>query len=89
MKSGLYSILDVRAGFFSAPFVAPNHLVARRVFAQAVQDPASTLNKWPADFQLHHVGEFDDAAGYVQPREPVQFLSSGVNVMEDSSNERS
>lgn len=65
MKQGVYSCLDRKAALFSRPFVVQNHAVALRAFEAAKQDPSSEISKFPTDFELYHVGYFDDDTGVV------------------------
>lgn len=56
----LYSIVDIKAEVGSPPFVAQNHGVASRMFADLVNGGGEALPaKYPADFKLVHVGFWD------------------------------
>ncbi|WNK13662.1 MAG: nonstructural protein [Microvirus sp.] len=76
------SIYDVKANMYHFPFAASNREVAKRQFAATVSDPASMLSKFPADFILQVVGEYDDSSASIQPYEAVDNLCNGSNVRE-------
>ncbi len=60
MILNIYSVKDVKVGVFKTPFFQNSNVEAIRSFQQAVQDENSVLNKYPADFELWHIGGFDD-----------------------------
>lgn len=65
-----YSIRDLKSGLFSQPFFFLNEFVAVRSFAVTASDPSSMVHRFPADFQLFWVGEFDDGVGLLTSRTP-------------------
>lgn len=62
----IYSIRDLKADAFAAPFCLPNDAVALRATAEAANDPETTLFKHPGDFQLWYVGKFDQSTGHLE-----------------------
>lgn len=65
MKMNLYSIYDNKALVYAIPFCAANHATALRMFGSACEDRGTNLNKYPNDFCLYCIGEFDDSNGMV------------------------
>lgn len=63
MKLKAYSIRDTKGEIFHAPFYQPTYGLAERHFESAVNDPRSTINQFPEDFDLYYVGEYDDQTG--------------------------
>lgn len=61
----LFSVYDKKAMFFDSPFCVENDVQAARAFEQAVNDPRSTLSKYPADFALYYLGEFEGSTGAI------------------------
>lgn len=61
----LFSVYDKKAMFFDSPFCVENEVQAARAFDQAVNDPRSTLSKYPADFALYYLGEYDPGSGAI------------------------
>ncbi|QXP44311.1 MAG: nonstructural protein [Arizlama microvirus] len=80
MKIQTYAIYDTKARCFSQPFYAPNDEVALRMFQITAGDPGSNLSKFPADFSLHHLAEYDDEIAsftQTQPR-PLGLASQFI-----------
>lgn len=63
MTTEIYSVYDSKAMTYGQPFHAINDGVAIRMFGGAANDPETTLNKFPEDFVLYHLGRFDDQSG--------------------------
>lgn len=84
MKLGLYSILDKKAGVYSSPFSAMNAEVACRMVCTSMSDPNSNLGKFPDDYQVWCIGEFDDTTGNIQ--EDVYFVVALSNISKYGEN---
>jgi len=57
----IYSVRDNKAGTFSRPFFEHTDAAAVRAFTTAARDNQSQISQFPDDFELHKIGEFDDA----------------------------
>lgn len=77
MITKVFSVYDVKAGFYGQPFFSPNSDTAKRSFSDACRDEKSMVYKHPNDFVLFEVGEFDDLVGEISSFKPVN-LGSGV-----------
>lgn len=62
----VFSVYDSKAKVFNIPFLFPIAALAVRGFTSAVSDPRSSLNKFPDDFVLFEIGEFDDVSGHFE-----------------------
>lgn len=60
MNLFIYSIKDVKSKSFSQPFYETHDEVAKRGASTAVNDPKTTLNKFPDHFELYKIGEWND-----------------------------
>lgn len=58
-----FSVFDKVAKAFMPPFFIPNIGMAIRAFGDDVTRSNSHISKHPADFDLYHVGAFDDNDG--------------------------
>jgi len=58
-----FSIFDKVALTFAPPFFMPNVGMAVRAFGDDVVRPNSQIGVHPQDYDLYHVGAFDDATG--------------------------
>lgn len=60
MIKQLFVVFDNKACIYGNPFTSPHQEVALRDFGYACQDQNSELSKFPDDFSLLRLGEFDD-----------------------------
>lgn len=65
----IYSIFDLKAQAFSAPFTHVNDEVAKRVLRDMLASNNSIYSRHPEDFALYFVGEFDDASAQITVNE--------------------
>lgn len=80
MKQQVFSIQDNKTAFYHLPFFSPTHASGVRSFLQLAQDSNSLVSKYPGDFSLFHIGEFDDESGQLSASMPV-FVCSAVGVL--------
>jgi len=59
----VYSVFDSKAEAYNSPFLAITRGAAIRAVTDSVNDPKSVYHRWPADFTLFEIGEFDDSSG--------------------------
>lgn len=65
MKQVMMAVSDRAVGAFMRPFFAPSVGVAVRSFTDEVNRPEGEMHKHPEDYELHHLGEFDEESGQV------------------------
>lgn len=63
MMLEVFAIFDNKARAFNQPFYFPTVEVAQRAFRTVTNDETSQIHKSPADYELFHLGRFDDATG--------------------------
>lgn len=73
MNIGVYSILDRKAGAYGELLFFTNDAIAHRAIAEVMTQP-SNYTKYPEDFDMYHVGFFDNETGIIRPCE-VRFVS--------------
>lgn len=67
-----FSIYDEKAKTFSKPFFMPSMGLALRALNDIVDDPQTSLAKYPQDFKLYNLGSFDDNKGeFIGVPQPV------------------
>lgn len=67
MKLQMVATRDIVANLYSTPQFVPTLGQAVRSFGDACKnksDPNNILAKHPRDFELWHLGEYDDESGY-------------------------
>lgn len=72
-----YSVYDIKAEAYAVPFFLHRHEVAIRSFRDAVLDPKHPMSAHPGDYQLFHVGSWDDARGVFLEFGAPQFICNG------------
>lgn len=78
MIQGLYAIHDQRVQAFNSPFSVAHDDLAIRGFIHEINRPGSDLGNHFRDYSLWKLGEFDDQAGVITPKQLL--LKSGVEV---------
>ena len=64
MKHILVSLKDIKSGVFTPPIPFRSVGEARRAYMEAIlKDPM--LSKYPDDFELYHVGDWDNETGEI------------------------
>lgn len=81
MKFRVYSIFDDKVGSFSTPFFSMRDELAKRNFSALADDkePNNMVRRFPADFSLYFLAEFDtDSGQFVSNDKPV-FLCRAID----------
>nr|QJB20823.1 MAG: nonstructural protein [Microvirus sp.] len=73
-KLNVFTVRDDKANAFLSPFFMPTIAVAIRSFGAECRNSDSNFSKFPEDFSLYHIGEYDEESGTITPIIPV-FLS--------------
>lgn len=76
----LYSVKDVKAASFFRPFPSVNDQVAIRDLKTLVNSEDSEISKYPEDYELWYIGEFDEKQGNLIPNQ--DFLVNCVDLKE-------
>lgn len=81
MELKIFAIRDTKAGFYSPPFFKQTHTEAERDFREIANDQKSSLNKYPEDFDLYHLGTYDDQSGKMALEPSPVHMLKAVNVI--------
>lgn len=65
MITKMFAVYDSKAQVYGTPFCMGTIGLALRAFTDLAKDPQSTVSKYPQDFSLFQVGEYDDQLGQV------------------------
>lgn len=63
----IYAVYDKKAMVYAPPFFVNTAIEAVRAFGELVSDGRSTVAKYPSDFALYWLGDFDDCSGSFIP----------------------
>ena len=78
MIQKVFSVFDIKAACYSAPFFQHNDSVATRSFIDVVNDPKSAVYIHPEDYILREIGEFDDNTGVLKAIEPKTLVTASA-----------
>lgn len=81
MITMLFSVYDSAAERFLEPFCAPTVEFAIRSFKEAVTRDGHQFNKFPEDYTLFKVGEYDQESGSLKPVATPQSLGVAITFM--------
>ena len=59
----VYTVYDTKAEIYMNPFFQKARGEAIRSFTNLANDESTTVGKYPADFVLFEIGEYDDSSG--------------------------
>lgn len=85
MLTKAFAVFDSKAGYFQVPFFSPTVGTGLRLFESLCRDSQSMVSKYPSDFSLFLVGEYNDQSGELIPCIPVS-VGTAVSVLGDSTN---
>ncbi len=77
-KFQMYSIYDAKAQIFHPPYFNLTHGEAERTFGQIVNDEKTQISQFPEDFDLYHIGEYNDSTGKMSPNETPKHMLKAI-----------
>lgn len=77
----IFAMLDVKANHFLQPFPETSTIAALRGFEVAVNEGKSTFSRFPDDFCLMELAEFDQETGKITPYISPNNLGSARSVL--------
>lgn len=81
MRTKIYSIRDSKSEIFNSPIFQRTHGEAERNFHNLVNDEKSNVNKYPDDFDLYYIGEYDDQTGKIESLDTPQHIVKAVQLV--------
>lgn len=84
MKFKVFTAYDSKAEAFNTPFFMPKSGQAIRAFAEQVNKEGTDFNKFPADFTLFELGEYDDDTGLLTPLSTPKSLGLAMEFLENA-----
>lgn len=82
MRMQSFSVYDSKASAYMLPWFMQSPGEAQRAFTEMVNDPRqqNALTKYPEDFTLFHLGEWDDSTGQFHPFKTPKPLCKALEV---------
>lgn len=91
----VFTVYDSKAELYMTPFFMHNDKSAQRTFGDAANDPSHMFNKYPTDYALFELGEFDDDTGVIKMHEQkknlglaAEYLINPITEQEYNTNEK-
>nr|QJB19509.1 MAG: nonstructural protein [Microvirus sp.] len=75
----LFAIRDTKGQFYGNPWTKRTPGEAERDFTQLAQDPQSTIHKFPQDYDLYELGDFDENTGKITPLDTPHHIAKAVD----------
>lgn len=79
----IFSIYDSKVKAFTTPFFRDHAQNAIRGFSQLVSDSKTDMAKWPDDYYLYELGEFDEIQGKFINHDSPFSLGSGLQFKDE------
>lgn len=77
----VYSIRDSKGEQYNPPFLQKTHGEAERSFKDLASKQDTFIHKYPEDYDLYFLGEFDDSSGKYQPLDAPQHMIKAVQLI--------
>lgn len=81
MRKSILAVFDAKAQAFTTPFFHSTPESAQREFQEAVNDPKTDFNRWPEDYTLMHVGDYDHETGVITPVDPPLGVAAAATLI--------
>ena len=75
----IYAIKDCKIGFSNSIFLKTSDELALRDFTILVNQPGTTVQMFPADFELYCVGDYDQNSGVIIS--DIRFISNALSLV--------
>lgn len=72
----VYSVLDAKVGAYLVPIYMRSRGEAIRAFTGTCQNKESDFARFPEDYALYFLGEFDDSQGTFLCHNPIRVIGA-------------
>lgn len=80
MNLKMYSIRDSKGEIYMQPMFQKTHGEAERTFKQLANDDKTTICKFPEDYDLYYLGEYNDQTGKISSLDTPQHIIKAANL---------
>nr|UXQ88114.1 MAG: nonstructural protein [Microvirus sp.] len=80
MKMKIYVIFDSKIEAYHNPFFAQADREALTMIYETAKDPKTTFNKYPEDYTLFYIGNYNQLEGTIEPSNVQTSLGSVLNI---------
>lgn len=85
MKLKIFTIFDSKAEAYLPPFFMKTKGEAIRAWTSTIQDPNTQFSKYPADYTLFEIGEYDDQMASLTQHKNLVSLGNGIEYQRGSN----
>lgn len=79
----IFSVYDVKAEAYARPFFAETRGVALRSFQDIANDPNHQIGKYPSDYTLFEIGQYNDQSGELVNAEANVALGAAIEFVKE------
>ena len=73
----IYSLYDVKGRQYHQMQLHANNNCARRAYTEQLQDEKSMIRRWPSDFTVYFLGQFNTETGVIDTVQgPPEYICS-------------
>lgn len=76
----IYALRDVKADTYIALHTVQSDVLAQRSLTEALANPNSDLARYPEDYQLYQLGEWDSNSGEIKGLRTPRFICSAIEL---------
>lgn len=87
MNYFICTTLDLKADAYMQPFFISTIAVAKRAFADCVNNKEHEFGKHPEDYHLVQIGVYHSADGTITPEEVPYTLATGMDLVRAANRE--
>lgn len=80
MTLQVFALHDSKAEAYLRPFFAQSKGLALRSMLEVLSDKEHPVTKYPADYHLFHIAEYDDATGIITPLSVKENLGCALDL---------
>jgi len=85
MTQKVFAIRDQKAEVFNRPFFNKTHGEAERNFRELVNDKENLVGKYPEDYDLYYLGDYDDSTGLIKTLDTPQHIIKAIQVKSNTA----
>lgn len=85
MLKKVYSVRDAKGDVYNQPFYQNTHGEAERTLVELVKDQRTFVAKYPEDFDLYYLGDFDDKTGMFMPLSTPLHIVKAMQLVANKS----
>lgn len=87
MTLQVFAIRDTKAEAYMRPFFTQTKGLALRSFIEIAKDKEHPIGKYPGDYHLFRIAEYDDNTGKISPLDTKENMGCALDFLNPSESE--